>query len=51
MWKLKGTNVATKNSQKLEHQPNFEMWLIFFFKQAVYVEKTENPNFLMIAVL
>lgn len=24
MWKLKGTNGATKKSQKLVHQPNFE---------------------------
>lgn len=25
MWKLKGTNGATKKSQKLVHQPNFEI--------------------------
>lgn len=30
MRKLKGTNVATKKSQKLVHQPNFEMVLIYF---------------------
>lgn len=25
MWKLKGTNGATKKSQKVVHQPNFEI--------------------------
>lgn len=54
MRKLKGTNVATKKSQKLVHQVTNQIlkWYRFIFKQPVYIKqkkRQKNPNFLWLS--